>query len=249
MRPKILGHRTGMNDAPENSLLGLKKCFANGAEAVECDVGFNKNGKAIVSLQETANMTLDDIWKFLFEFPQIKIFFDVKFSCGEKSERLEDLFAHFEKPSSEIFDLVNKEIIQSAQEKKLCHRVGFTGFMGCTDLLKFTKEQEPKILTSVIVILPWLGRFPWNGLEKYFPFIDSVIIGWKTFNQWKIPPWNLFMEKIISEAKNAGKKIECGVANTEEEFLWALKNNFDAIWTDTPFNLRNFLIRRGDNEF
>lgn len=242
MRPKILAHRTGMADAPENSLEGLKKCFSNGADAAECDVGFSKDGKAVVSLKETFFLTTEDIWNFLSEFPHMKIFFDIKFFK-------DDLLPHFVRMPSVVFDLIKKEIIQPAQEKQLCHRIGFTGFMGCTDLLRFAKEQEPKISTSVIVILPWLGRFPWSGLEKYFPFIDSVIIGWKTFNQWKIPPWSFALENIIAESRKAGKKIECGVANTEEEFLWAFKNNFDAIWTDSPSTLKQFFIWGGDHEF
>lgn len=40
-----------------------------------------------------------------------------------------------------------------------------------------------------------------------------------------------------------------GVANAKDEILWALKNNFDAIWTDSLSMLRNFLMCGGDHEF
>lgn len=244
MGPKILAHRTAMAEAPENSLEGFKKCFSNAVDAVECDISFTKNGKAIVCTKAIDYnedvLTINDIWEFISDFPQIKIFFDIKFS----RYLTDDLSPHFIKIPPKVIELVKKEIIQPAKERKICHRIGLVGFWGCFDLLKVAKEMEPTISTSLIIILPWLGKFPWNSLNDYFSFLDTVIIGWKKFNQWKVVPWSLVLDNIITVSKKAGKNVEGGVVNTEEEILWALKNNFYGIWTDNTTMVKNFFERR-----
>lgn len=188
-------------------------------------------------------MDLENLWEMISVWP-LKVFFDIKLPNAARFEHLSDLSAHFIEMPVKIRALVEKEIIRPAQDRKLSHKIGLVSFMGGADLLRMAKEKEPAVSTSLIIILPWLGRFPWNGLEKTLPFLDSVIIGWKTFNQWTIPPWSWTQNRIMTVAVKAGKKMEGGIADTAEEVDWALKNNFQAIWTNHPLSIKIFLSRR-----
>src|SRR3990172_11339670 len=107
MPPLILAHRTGVARAPENSMQGFLQCSRDGADALECDVTFTKDGEpfvwdiASVRLQNTKKplsemtfcearkvarrdcaeglMHLNDTWSFIETHPRIKIYFDVKY--------------------------------------------------------------------------------------------------------------------------------------------------------------------------
>lgn len=189
-------------------------------------------------------MDLESLWEAISVWP-FKVFFDVKLSNAVRAEHFSDLSAHFTAMPTEINILAEKEIIQPALDRKLGRKIGLVSFMGGAELFKAAKEKEPAISTSLIIILPWLGRFPGSGLEEFFPFLDSLVIGWKKFNQWTIPPWSLTLDRILAAAEKAGKKLEGGVANSEEEVRWILKNNFQAVWTDHPLAVKNFLLKEG----
>lgn len=261
----------GIANIPENSLKGLKRCYDNRVSGVECDITFTKDNEPVVWLNlmdkhlETHEkivsemdlkdvlplkrtdcdekiMQMSDIWDFLDSHPRIKIFFDVKLKSNGVMEHRGDLYAHFKKMPQEIIDLTDKKIIQPAIERRLCDRIGFVTFWGGADLLKFAKERDEKIETALILILPWIGRYPLIEARKYFPYLDSVIFGWKYFNQWQKIYTNFILRRIEKKYRKRNIKIYGGIANSKEEIWWCMNHGFDGIWTDNPVGIRPFLL-------
>ena len=55
--PFVIGHRGSMLEAPENTLAGFRHAAENGADAVEFDVDFTKDGHAVVIHDATVDRT------------------------------------------------------------------------------------------------------------------------------------------------------------------------------------------------
>lgn len=261
----------GIANVPENSREGLEKCYNNRVSGVECDITFTKDNEPVVwanTMQKHLEssekfipemdlkdvlllkridcdekiMHISDIWEFLDSHPRMKIFFDVKLKGNSAMEHGGDLYAHFKKIPQGIIELVDKTIIQPAIKRRLCDRIGFVTFWGGTDLLKFAKERNDEIETSLILILPWIGRYPFSKAKKYFPYLDSVIFGWKYFNQWQRIYTNFLLHRIEKKFRNNNIKIHGGLANSKEEIWWCMNHEFDGIWTDNPVGVRPFLL-------
>ncbi len=224
---RILAHRTGMAISPENSYEGLVACHNAGAHVVECDIIFvgEKPFVWINKSVQNSSMGLKDVWRFIKEYPDIKVFFDIKYyDVG-------DIDGHFCKISGELLHLVLTKIIAPAIHKELLNRIGFVTFKGGAEVLSMAKNYTSQISTELIVIFPWFSL-------GFRPDLDSICIGWKKFNHWKCFPKAL--RRIMNEAREAGLQIVAGLANTPEEYKWVAENKFDGVWTDNPFAASSF---------
>ena len=69
----VIGHRGSMLEAPENTLAGFRHAAENGADAVEFDVDFTKDGHAIVIHDATVDRTTDGTGRVCdFTFDEIR---------------------------------------------------------------------------------------------------------------------------------------------------------------------------------
>lgn len=188
-------------------------------------------------------LTIEDIWGFLTEYRNIKIFFDVKNSGNGKTriEHMVDLRGHFADLKPEIINLADREIIQPAIERRLADRIGFVTFWGGAELLRLAKSRDQNIETSLILIMPWGGKCFWNSVNGHFQNLDSIIFGWKGFNQWKWIYPKKIMERIMEKAREKGIAVNGGIADTKEAVRWCLDNKFDGIWTNDPENVRKLI--------
>ena len=57
--PAILAHRGGSAEAPENTLAAFRMAKENGANGVEFDIDFTKDGRAVVVHDSTVDRTTD----------------------------------------------------------------------------------------------------------------------------------------------------------------------------------------------
>lgn len=271
MRPRIISHRTAMGLSPPNSMAGLIRSSVNFVDSIECDISFTKDGKPMIWLDQLGDMllppiknisgttlaevkkvirkdcpekilTIEDIFMFMKEYENTRLFFDVKYCDDSYSiEQLGDLKNHYNIVGSRTLDLVAREIIIPASRLSLSHRIGFITFWGGVEILKLAKEADTRITTATIQILPWFGISPFSSSESYINYIDWIVIGWKNFNQWKLPIWKSGLRKIKKLAEARDIPVHGGIANTEEELRWCLKQNFQGIWTDNPVNTASIL--------
>lgn len=253
---KIIAHRTGMADAPENSMEGLRKCFHAGADGAECDITLADNTpfvwaddmnrllkkpvssitnfqpNAIRNFQRTDSpepiAEMRDIWNFMSTHQNFTIYFDVKY-YSRRARLLswpidvEDLAGHFLNIPARMIDRVLETIVEPSPTKS---GIGFVTFQGGAELLRAIKRAYPEVHTNLIVI------FPWSGISRHLAYCDSITIGWKRYNHWKLFPKSL--ANVAREAKTAGVLLHAGITNTAEEMLWVMgqKEEYDGIWTD-----------------
>ena len=168
---------------------------------------------------------IDDVWFFMVNRPDIKVFFDIKYyDTNTGIGVLDHINGHFQEISSQTIGLVMEKIARQAKNRALCHRIGFVTFYGGRHLLRTAKEFDNRITTALIVILPHTKILP------NLKYLDLVIIGWQNFNQWKLFPQGL--KRIIKEIRESGLKFHGGIANTKDEVQWLLSLGADGIWTD-----------------
>lgn len=68
--PAIIAHRGGSSEGPENTLAAFRMAKENGANGVEFDVDFTKDGRAVVIHDSTVDRTTDGeglVSQFTFE--------------------------------------------------------------------------------------------------------------------------------------------------------------------------------------
>lgn len=251
---KLLAHRTGADIAPPNSLAGFKKCLQEGADGIECDITFIK-GEPFVWLKgmekflkepigelsdldlETINnlrrkdcgekiLTVEDIFDFLSQVRiPVKIYFDVKYYKEDSGGQ----FGHI---SDSLLEMANQKIIMPAIKKGLADKIGFVTFKGGKKLLELAKKTDKRISTNLIVL------FPWTRLEPYLICLDSISIGWKHLNHWRILGGS---KKLVSQAKKFGLEVYGGITNTQQGAEWLFLRDFDGVWTNDPVKIKKTL--------
>ncbi len=251
---KLLAHRTGAAIAPPNSLTGFKKCLQEGADGIECDITFIK-GEPFVWLNgmekflkepirtlsgldlETINnlqrkdcgekiLTVSDIFDFLSQVRiPIRIYFDVKYYK-------EDPGGQFRHISGSLLEMANQKIIRPAIKKGLADKIGFVTFKGGEKLLELAKKMDERIAANLIIL------FPWTRLEPHLNYLDSISIGWKHLNYWRILGGS---KKLVSQAKKFGLEVYGGITNTEQGAEWLFLRGFDGVWTNDLIKIKKAL--------
>lgn len=93
---------TGCEGTKDNSLAAITVGYVSGADVIEFDLNFNKDGVAVLSHNEPTGdeVTLDEAFAHLEQFPTLKINVDVKntldlkqvVECAEKHNLLDRMF-------------------------------------------------------------------------------------------------------------------------------------------------------------
>ncbi len=261
---EVLAHRTGMGQYPPNSLAGLKGCFADGAFGFECDVSFLsgqeepfiwvKEMKSILEFSgivfkkmtfrevawlnrtdcEEKLLHLNDVFDFLENYP-LRAHFDVKYYGA-------DLFGQLRPISWHLLDLVARKIIRPALKRKLADRIGFVTFGGGGELLQLAKTMDERIVTDLIIGLPWLT------IDSQASYLDAITIGWKKINPWRWPWCAGRLDRLLETARGHGLKVYGGLADTKKEIEWLVSKNFDGIWTNHVPLIREFLNHRKEEK-
>lgn len=250
--PILLAHRCGMARAPGNSTEGMVRCLEDGARSLECDITFTCDWRAVVwdaaqkefagrkadvrrlTFAEAKRLvrkdtgrgitTLDEVWQFLKNRPDTRVYFDVKYYGSAFGDYISDAFGALKIASPCFVIAALREIVLPAAQRELLSQIGFVAFAGGTSMLKAVKTAAPEISTDLMVV------FPWENPESHAPYLDSATIGWKKHNHWKLFPRSL--RRIMRETRAAGLALRCGLVNSPEEMRWAMKCGFDEIWTD-----------------
>lgn len=250
--PILLAHRCGMARAPENSIEGMIRCYEDGARSLECDIAFTRDWQAVVwdaaqkefsgrktdvrrlTFAEAKQLvrkdtgrgltTPEEIWRFLKNRPDAKIYFDIKYYGSVFGDYISDAFGALKIVSPCFVVAALREIVLPATQRGLLSQIGFVAFAGGMNILEAVKIAAPEISIDLMVV------FPWENPASHAPYLDSVTIGWKKHNHWKLFPRSL--RRIMRETRAAGLTLRCGLVNSPEEMRWAIEHGFDEIWTD-----------------
>src|SRR5262249_38764427 len=97
-RMEIIAHRGASHDAPENTLAAMRLAWAQGADAIECDVHLARDGELVVvhdpDARRTTGVALEVARASVAELQQLDAgrWKDARFA-GEKIPTLDEVLA------------------------------------------------------------------------------------------------------------------------------------------------------------
>lgn len=230
---KITAHRGSSFEAPENTLVSIKKAYDNGTDFVEIDVQLTKDEKIILlhddNFKRTCNvdkkpseMTLEEIKKL-----EAGSWFDQKFK-GEKIPTLEEVMDYsrgkvklnIEIKGSKITKNIRKAVVDLIKSKDYINDCIVTS-LNYDDILEVEK-LEPKIKTGYIIFVAF-GDL--KSLKTDFYSIEAVNVN----------------EKFINNAHSLGREVHVWTVNEEGQMEEMIKLGVDNIITDYDYKLRALL--------
>jgi len=243
---KILAHRGGLLNAPENTVKSFELAFENGADGIECDVRLSKDGQFVLVHDENlkrisgenkliSQLTLSELKKKkVFEkepIADIYDLFEVLIKYPDKECYLEICFDNIEK----LFILAN-EILKADLHNRI-----YLLFFSNSNFPKNFKIKKKDVKLSIMPVLPL------KIVEKAEKFhADNICIGW--VNLFMARELFMILSKIFrlkNQIQTADEKnifVSGGVANRYEEVDFFLNLGVRAIWTDDVPFVRQYII-------
>jgi glycerophosphoryl diester phosphodiesterase len=244
-QPLTIAHRGASADAPENTMAAFLLAEKQGADMIELDVHFSKDGQVVVMHDSSLNRTTNGKGKIIdCNYSDLKkldagIKFSNKFK-GEKIPLLEDVIKKIQLPllievkrSGRKSRGIEKKIIKIISEHHAEHRCFIQSFE--TSVLKNFKALDSnlplyKLVTGNIPILPL--------------HIDSKLQAGKiTRYKWEaINPNHLFVtESLVKKIHAKDKKIFTWTVNKKEDMKKLIDFGVDGIITNYPAVLKSIL--------
>ncbi len=234
-------HRGASGEAPENTLAAFRLALEQGADMIEIDVRFLKDGTVVAAhdLEKIAGEKKKSVSEYetLEEIKTLDAgsWFDPKFA-GERIPSLEEIVDLIDgkaalnleiKSSSE--DNVSEEnlarLLSFAKNRGLLKSVLFASFD--TELLKIAKKIEPKAYVAAIK-LPGVGSSP--RILKEETNCDAFICSAFELN-----------ERIAEEAREISLPVGIYDAESPEKIKFALKLGVKAFGTNYPAKTRKLI--------
>ncbi|MBI4803513.1 MAG: glycerophosphodiester phosphodiesterase [Elusimicrobia bacterium] len=237
-KPRILAHRGGLLNAPENTIAAFELAFSNGAAGVECDIRKTRDGQFIAFHDRTAKRLTGHNWPI----------------AATAYGQLKHLNVLGKAPIAHLDDILNllilnptrtcyfEQVLENPQDAaKLALEIKKAGvqrrayilaFANKTEYLRAAKNAVPDIGAAVIPFLPsdilktalasgagavCAGWSPgWTGTRELFK------LGAKVFG----------LKEQIRTARAAGIEVSAGVANDYYDVRWLRSEGVSGIWTD-----------------
>ena len=241
-RPILIAHRGDKAHAPENTLAAFSLAAEKKADAIEFDVKLSADGQVIVlhdqmvdrttngtgnvsSLPLTALQELDAGAWFSGQFRGEKIpTLDEVFETVGKRLLMNVELTNYASPNDElvpkVVDLIRKHALQE--------RVLFSSFFQ-RNLRKarLLLPEVPRGLLAMSGLLGfWARTFGWHeDIFAFHPYLSDV------------------NPSLIQRVHAAGKRVHVWTVNSEEDLNRMIDLGVDAIFTDDPGLLLNFLKR------
>lgn len=228
LRPKIIAHRAGGTLGPENSLEALKTTKESKlAAGVEIDVQLTKDHHVVLnhdpSLKritgqdlKVGDLTLEEIKKLRNRDPKgrfdpvsIPTLEDFIHASGDLELMIEL------KESKERSEVLLDKVLEIIKEKKIEKRATIASMD--REILKRSKEKEPKISTVLITAILWGSNYSEEYLDAY-----SIESGGGS-------------KALVEDIHEKNKKIYVWTVNTTKGVKKALRARPDGIVTDNVF--------------
>ncbi len=236
---KIIAHRGASGDYPENTLLAFDKAFETGADIVELDVQFTKDGCLVIfhdrdalrvaneprgmielSLKEIMDLDVGS-WKGFqnIHIPTLKDVLERKYKSliielKPQNHPMENNFA-LEKKVLSLLEQYGTDLGAGYLSVRTIESYDFLKEHCDYPIGLMQKKRPPKEFISLV-----------NDHQ-----VEFSQIRWKTFND---ADWQLL--------KDSGSKITAFFADNEEEWKFLMNMGIYGILTNYPQRLKNFLL-------
>jgi glycerophosphoryl diester phosphodiesterase len=245
----IIGHRGNRAAAPENTIEAFHQCLVDQrVDGIELDTWDNDFGLIPVIHDQEVNITTNGNGSVSrmnqSQLAVLRCRFGGKFT-DEGIPRLADVFALIESANRTNF-LVNVEMKANPEDGDLENgtKDGFASRVG-TLIRSFPKLN--------VVVSSFDHRRVVN-LKKQFPEINIALLqegitvldtlrsytGEYGFSWWNLK-FSSVSPKVVKAARAAGAKVAAWVANDQQEWERLMKCGVDAIITDKPLQLADWV--------
>ncbi|NJD99107.1 glycerophosphodiester phosphodiesterase [Thermococcus sp. LS1] len=238
----VLGHRGYMGKYPENSLLAFRKAVEAGADGIELDVWFTRDGKVIVmhdeSIDRTSNLSGKQKEMTLEELKKADI------GMGEKIPTLEEVFEVI--PKDALINIELKDVDTAREVARIVNendpeRVMISSFE--IEALREYRKQDTETTMGLLI-----------DREEVVPLIPKLK---EELNLWSI---NVPMEAIpiigfektvqaIGWARSLGLKVALWTENDvlfyKDDNLAKLKGLFEVVIANDVERMIEYLRRLG----
>ncbi len=238
MKHEIWAHRGASGYMPENTLKSFEEAVRRGADGVELDIQYTKDGKIVVCHDETIDRTSNGTgWLKDYTFDELR-----KLNFNKTHPETGDAEIPL---MSEVFDLlaptnlcinielktgifdydgIEKEIVAMTHAKGFENRVIYSSFNHYSVMR--IKEADPAAKTAFLYE---------DGPIDFIPYALK-------YNVDAIHPWvyNLRYPGLMADAKAHGLKVNVWTVNTEEDLAYCDQMGADAIITNLPDVARNY---------
>ena len=225
MQTKIFGHRGAKAYYPENTLLSFEKALEMGADGVELDVHFSRDGKIVVFHDfELARMTGAEGYIFEKTYEELKALKIIDSNYEESIPTLEmvlellaktqisqnrDIYLNVEfKAGSSLYKGIEKATADLCLKYLPKNQVIFSSFDHFA--LVAVKDYDETLLTGVLTTAAMVD--PWEYVQKlkadfyhpyYLTLMPEVLDSYQQ-NDLRISPYTVNDLKIAKLLKEAG---------------------------------------------
>ncbi len=229
----VFAHRGASGEAPENTLVSMKKAAAAGAKAVEFDVQLSKDNRLVVIHDYRVDRTTDGsgyvMRKTLGELKKLDAgsWYSREYT-GEKIPTLEEVVELL--PEDTLLNIEIKSfmldkrdiagrVVDVVERYGIEERVIISSFDH--KLLKGVRERSRDIKIGLLFYGRLLGIKDYEGIRE--------------LNPWSIHPSQDYLDKeYIKHLKGTGCKIYTYTVNSKERLEELKKQGVDGLFSDYP---------------
>jgi glycerophosphoryl diester phosphodiesterase len=234
---KIFAHRGAPQAFPENTLAAFRQALEDGARGFECDLALTKDLEPVVV---HIPFYSDDISSLVGVSAKLGAtnWADLKKMNirGQPVLHLHDLLAFvsggiaecFLEPKRTSLKLMEKTI-RAIEKYNVQDRVHIITFFSRRQVLAYSKQLNPRIRTSVILVTPFGD---WNSIAQE-AHADMVVPGWKKYNFIKMfCSWGMDIAEKVKKTQSLGTIVHSGEADDEANLRWLCEIGVQGIFTN-----------------
>lgn len=236
-RMKIIAHRGGPARAPENTLLSFKRALDDGADGFECDVVLTRDGEPVILHVPFYSQSISKLVGKKANVGNLD-WIDMRGLRvdGEPIPHLHDVLSFIKAHSVECFfepkqnsnNLVER-VVRGIEEYEVVDKAHLITFYLRKNLLVHSKELNPMLKTSVILLTP-CSRLTSRARAAS---ADEVVPGWKGINQIELLALCIDdLVKKVKETREQGIGVYSGIADDRKSARWLCELGVDGIFTN-----------------
>lgn len=233
----VYAHRGGMLKAPENTVAAFKRAFADGADAVECDIRRTADGQFVAMHDAGTGRVCGRNWKIsATTWPHLK---SLRVLDKEPIPHLDDILnLMILRPAREFYFEMALEKETDAADLAL--QIKRAGVQGRAFLLTYSCRSN--FLAAARAAVPGVGLavmplFPSNLVNIAAETgASKVCAGWV---DWPLTKQLFYFgasafdfKKQAEEAARAGVEVSAGIANHPRDARRLAELGAKAVWTD-----------------